>query len=75
MRAEFDLDRLLVDWQEAAFALYLAEDKIESARRQKWKQRASHLLKSTHSVRHRAAVVRPGRLPVEIKFPIILLPS
>jgi hypothetical protein len=26
---EFDMDRLLVAWQEAAFALYLAEEKIE----------------------------------------------
>ena len=26
---EFDMDQLLVAWQEAVFALYLAEDKIE----------------------------------------------
>jgi hypothetical protein len=26
---EFDMDRLLVAWQEAVFALYLAEGKIE----------------------------------------------
>ena len=57
---QFDMERLLVAWQDAVFALYLAEEKIEPelATRYNYQQVVSHV----RGLHLRWYVVRlPGR--------------